>query len=383
MTPGRSIAANRLPTALGSLMDLSARRVEKLRRLFKTEKVDLFLVLSETNVRYLTGFTGEASVLLVSKDRTLLVSDGRFATQLEQECPGLPVHIRPVGQLLYDALGEVVDQFGARRVGYEPSSLTMSHFETLKARAPTVEWASVAGRVEALRSVKDRSEIDAIRQAVDQAERAFAMLRAGLRLEDSEKDAADALEHYLRLCGATSAAFAPIVAVGSRAALPHARPLPGPRMGDSDFVLVDWGASAEGYKSDLTRVMVTGKVTPKFERVYRTVLAAQERGIAALRPGVTAGEVDAAARSVIEEAGYGRYFNHGLGHGLGLEIHENPFFRKDNDAVLKAGMVVTIEPGIYLPDWGGVRIEDDVLITPDGPEVLTRVPKTLESVLLR
>ena len=130
-------------------------------------------------------------------------------------------------------------------------------------------------------------------------------------------------------------------------------------------------------------MLVTGKVTPKFEKVYRTVLAAQERGIAAIRPGVKAGDVDAEARSVIEEAGFGRFFTHGLGHGLGLEIHENPFFRRDNPATLKAGMVVTIEPGIYLPDWGGVRIEDDVLVTPDGPEVLTRVPRSLDAVLLR
>ncbi len=130
-------------------------------------------------------------------------------------------------------------------------------------------------------------------------------------------------------------------------------------------------------------MLVTGKVTPKFEKVYRIVLAAQERGIAALRPGVKAEEVDASARAVIEEAGFGRFFTHGLGHGFGLEIHENPFFRRANEATLKAGMVVTIEPGIYLPDWGGIRIEDDVLITPDGPEVLTRVPKALEATLLR
>ncbi len=155
------------------------------------------------------------------------------------------------------------------------------------------------------------------------------------------------------------------------------------KVGDADFVLVDWGATSGAYKSDLTRVVVTGKVTPKFEKVYRTVLAAQERGIEALRPGARAGDVDAAARSVIEEAGFGRFFNHGLGHGFGLEIHENPFFRRDNSVTLKAGMVVTIEPGIYLPEWGGVRIEDDVLITPDGPEVLTRVPKSLDEIVLR
>ncbi len=364
-------------------MESFARRLEKLRRVFKADRVDALLVVSEPNVRYLTGFTGEASVLLVSKERSLLVSDGRFTAQIQQQCPNQEVHIRPVGQPLFEGVGDVVDRFGARRVGFEASALSVANFETLKDKAKAVEWAPAGGHVEALRAVKDRGEVEAIRQAVGQAERAFAMLRAGLNPGDSEKDAADALEGYLRRCGASAAAFAPIVAVGPRAALPHARPTAGARIEDADFVLIDWGASAGPYKSDLTRVLVTGKVTPKFEKVYRTVLAAQERGIAALRPGAKAGDVDAAARSVIEEAGLGRFFTHGLGHGIGLEIHENPFFRRSNEATLKAGMVVTIEPGIYLPDWGGIRIEDDVLVTPDGPEVLTRVPRSLDEALLR
>jgi Xaa-Pro aminopeptidase len=261
--------------------------------------------------------------------------------------------------------------------------LSVAHFETLKEKAKTVDWVAVSGKVEALRAVKDRTEIDAIRQAVGQAERAFAMLRAGLSFDDSEKELADSLEAYLRKCGASAAAFTPIVAVGPRAALPHARPTVESKVSDSDFLLVDWGASAGPYKSDLTRVLVTGKVTPKLEKVYRTVLKAQEAGIAALKPGAKASEVDAAGRAVIEEAGFSRYFTHGLGHGLGLDIHENPFFRGSNEAILKAGMVVTIEPGIYLPDWGGIRIEDDVLITPDGPEVLSSVPKSLEAMILR
>jgi len=341
------------------------------------------MVTSEPNVRYLTGFTGEASVLLVGEDSELLISDGRFATQLEQECPGLSLHIRPVGQPLFEGVGEVVARFGAGRVGFEPAALSVANFETVKAKAETIEWAGLVGRVEGLRAVKDRAEVEEIRRAIDQAERAFAMLRAGMNLGDSEKELADTLERNLRHCGASAAAFAPILAVGARAALPHARPTREARIGDADFVLVDWGATAGAYRSDLTRVLVTGKVTPKFEKVYRAVLAAQERGIAAMKPGAKAEEVDASARSVIEEAGFGRYFTHGLGHGIGLEIHEDPFFRRHNPATLKAGMVVTVEPGIYLPDWGGVRIEDDVLITADGPEVLSRVPKSLEAALLR
>jgi len=365
------------------VLDLHERRLENFRQAIRDDPVEACLITGDQNVRYLTGFTGGASALLVGTTRTLMISDGRFTTQLAEECAGLDVHVRPLEQVLTDAIGAVLTRFGAARVGYEPSQLTVVQFETIKQAAANVALVGVAGRVEGLRSVKDEGEIEAIRRAIRQAERGFAMLRAGMNQGDSEKDLADALEGYLRHCGAVEAAFAPIVAVGRRAALPHAHPTAEARVGDDDFVLVDWGASAGAYKSDLTRVVITGKVTPKFETVYRTVLAAQARGIEALRPGVKAGDVDAAARAVIDEAGYGRFFNHGLGHGFGLEIHENPFFRRDNPATLKAGMVVTIEPGIYLPDWGGVRIEDDVLITPDGPEVLSRVPKTLDEIVLR
>jgi Xaa-Pro aminopeptidase len=206
------------------------------------------------------------------------------------------------------------------------------------------------------------------------------MVRAGLRDEDSEKDVADALEASLRRCGASASSFPPIVAVGARAALPHARATRTTRIHDADFVLLDWGASGEPYKSDLTRVVVTGNVTSKFEAIYRVVLAAQERAIAAIRPGARAHDIDAEARSVIEAAGFGGFFSHGLGHGIGMEIHEAPRIRKDSRDILEAGNVVTVEPGIYLSEWGGIRIEDDVLVTPDGCEVLSSVPRSIDSV---
>ena len=358
----------------------TAARRETLARRLKSDEVQALLVTNPTNVRYLSGFSGEDAVLLVARDRVLILSDGRFTTQLGLECPEIEARIRPIGELMTETIAKTVAGLGIRRLAFEAPALSVAEFEALRDQLPTVSFRAVIDRVEALREIKDREEVAAIRAAIDQAERAFAMLRNGLRRDESEKDVADALEGYLRRCGATGASFPPIVAVGRRAALPHARPTADARIGDADFVLIDWGATGGPYQSDLTRVLVTGKVTSKFESIYRIVLEAQERGIAAIRPGVEASVVDAAARSVIEDAGFGRFFSHGLGHGLGMDIHEEPRLRKISDTKLMPGMVVTVEPGIYLPDWGGVRIEDDVLVTPDGCEILSGVPKTLDSV---
>lgn len=338
------------------------------------------LVSHPSNVRYLTDFSGEDAVLLVTKDQAAIVSDGRFVTQLEDECPDLEHVIRPIGQTIPEAVAEQARRFGLKWVAFEPAALSVADFEALREKLDVVEARPAEPFVEQLRMIKDREEILAIRRAIDMAERAFVMLRQGLRHGESEKDVADTLESNLRRCGAATASFPPIVAVGPRSALPHARPTTSNAIGDADFVLVDWGACEPPYKSDLTRVLVTGKVTPKFEKVYRTVLAAQARGIAAIRPGVLARDVDAEARSVIEEAGFGRFFRHGLGHGLGLDIHEEPRLRKSTETVLEPGMVITVEPGVYLPGWGGIRIEDDILVTPDGCEVLTTLPTALESV---
>jgi Xaa-Pro aminopeptidase len=232
-----------------------------------------------------------------------------------------------------------------------------------------------------LRQIKDREEVAEIRQAVRYAEKAFAAIRVTLRPEQTEKEIADALDYQLRRFGARGSSFPPIVAAGPRGALPHATPGDEP-VGEQESVLIDWGAAGRLYKSDLTRVLVTGRISPKLRRIYGLVLAAQTQAIAAIGPGVAAQEVDAVARGVIAAAGYGRRFGHGLGHGLGLEVHEAPRLTAASSTVLQAGMVVTVEPGIYLPGWGGVRIEDDVLVTRRGHEVLTTAPKQLEEMIL-
>jgi len=235
--------------------------------------------------------------------------------------------------------------------------------------------------VEHLRQVKDKYELSLIRRAIEIAERSFAVVRAGLRRDQSERQIGDDLEHQIRLFGGDGPAFASIVAVGPRSALPHAK-LTDACVGSGDILLVDWGAQWKLYKSDLTRVLLTGKISTKLRRVYEVVLCAQARAIAAIRPGAATPEVDAAARSALSEAGLNRRFNHGIGHGFGLEIHESPRMSRKNTALLKAGMVVTVEPGVYIPGWGGIRIEDDILVTRNGHEVLTSVPKQFEEVVV-
>ncbi len=360
--------------------DSHARRRESLRRTLGPDNVDALLVNAVANVGYLTGFTGDSSVLILTRDKSILVSDGRYTTQLAEECPDVEHRIRPVAQTLMAAVIEAITLLEISRLGFEANALLVADFETLRQTLPSTTFCGTPARVETLRSVKDAGEIASIRLSISSAERAFSMLRAGIRREESEIDSADALEGYLRRCGSTTAAFPPIVAAGPRSALPHARPSPEVRIGDHDFVLVDWGATVDGYRSDLTRVIVTGKVSPKFEEIYRAVLEAQRRAIASIHPGARARDVDAAARSAIGERGFGDYFLHGLGHGFGLDIHELPRLRPESEDTLAVGMVVTVEPGIYLRDWGGIRIEDDILVTPDGCEVLTTVPRDYDAI---
>jgi Xaa-Pro aminopeptidase len=371
-------------------MSVFLSRRERLWQAATQENLDAVLITSPINVTYLTGFSGEASYLILSRTKTLFVSDGRFTEQIAQECPDLDTYIRPTNQTLAEATIAQLNLMSPRSIGCESGHLTVGDFETLKDGFKTGDWKPVRDRVEMLRLVKDESEIAQIREAVTIAERAFAMFRAMLRPGDTEKESVDALESYIRRAGGKESAFAPIVAVGARAALPHAPA--GPQKVSSDpLLLVDWGAQGAFYKSDLTRVLWTRNnvpfsggagPSPQLQTIYAIVAEAQRRAIAAMRPGASSKSVDQAARGFIAEQGYGEAFNHGLGHGIGLQIHDGPFFRPNMDVPLQAGMVVTCEPGIYIPGWGGVRIEDDILITPDGAEVLTRCPRDLDACVV-
>ncbi len=356
-------------------------RRDKLRGIINSEEVDGLLVSTEKNVSYLTGFTGDSTWLLLTADSELLISDFRYVTQLEEECPGVDLYIRTSKTTLTEALVEKVAERGLKRLGIEGHSMTTEVFNVLDKALESVELASVCWKVEELRAVKDDHEIQEIREAVRLAEKGFAYLQAILTPQVTEQQLAYELEHAVRNFGGDELSFHPIIAVGDRSAMPHYRP--GKlKIADSPILLVDWGAQTHsGYKSDLTRTMLTAAFPdPKFETVYRTVLEAQRLAIEAISPGVSCQKVDTVAREYIQNAGFGEYFDHGLGHGIGLDIHELPRFSQSSNAPLEAGMVVTVEPGIYLAGWGGVRIEDDVLVTECGCEVLSSVPKDWDSV---
>jgi Xaa-Pro aminopeptidase len=360
-------------------MDTFAQRRQKLANILQAEALDALLLTNPLSVSYLTNFSGESSYLILAHDRALLVSDFRFIEQLAEECPELPTHIRPPAQTVTQAAADAVTKLGYRSVGFEAMHVTVGEFAQLQSLAKTVSWKPVKDCVERLRIIKDDTELAAIREAIDFAERAFTVFRTLLRPDDREKDLADALESYVRRVGGQGTSFPSIVAAGERAALPHAPPTDR-AVGSADVLLVDWGASGRFYKSDLTRVLATRRISPKLEEVHTVVLRAQERALGKIRAGVKAHDVDAEARGAIAEAGFGDFFGHGLGHGIGLQIHEAPFMRPESDFVLQAGMVMTVEPGVYLPGWGGVRIEDDVLVTAEGCEILTHLPKRLDSI---
>lgn len=406
-------------------MNYPLQRRQTLAQALKKLSVDAFLVTHPANVTYLTGFTGGDSFYLASAKTGVLVSDTRYEEQIKEECfgiderkdgegpgthypraikpkaggkdEGLEAYIRGHTKTTPEAAAEVLTKSGAKAVAVEGNHLTLGELERYKELAPKVTFVPVEGVVEAQRVIKDPSEIERIREAVRVAERAFRMFVATIRETDTEKDMVDALENFVRRAGGRGTSFPPIVAVGERGALPHAPPTNKP-LGDGSKVLIDWGADLL-YKSDLTRTLRSPfgtaptrrnkyeRVGLDFEKVYSIVLEAQNAALAAIRPGVKAKDVDAAARKVIASAKMkdegirlGDYFTHGLGHGIGLEVHEAPRVRANSEDVLEAGMVITLEPGVYIPGWGGVRIEDDVLITHNGASLLSTLPRELGSL---
>jgi len=342
--------------------------------------LDALLLTDPDNLGYVSGFTGSTAQALVTPDEALFVTDSRYTLRAAAECRAFQIRETSSGSGGYGEALEAIlkERPHLRRLGFEAGHVSVAAWEAFRALAPDVEWVGTQNVVEALRLVKDVGEIARIRRAIAIAEAAFLSVKPRLKPGTREQDFALELEYAMRRGGATGAAFDTIVASGALGAHPHHHAGPRP-LSVGDFVTIDWGATVDGYNSDITRTFAIGAASDKGREVYAVVLEAQQRAIAAIRPGKTGKEIDAVARDFIAGRGYGEAFGHGLGHSLGRSVHDGMGLSARYDKLtLAPGMVMTVEPGIYLENWGGVRVEEDVLVTEEGCEVLTHLPNALE-----
>ena len=350
-------------------------RVERVNERLPEAGVDVMLVTELINVRYLTGYTGSNGIALIGADRAEFVTDFRYVEQAEQEVdPAFGRH--RAAQDLLDAVDEMLPA-GPLRLGFEDAHVSVRAHASLRELLPErVELVGVTDLVESLRAVKEPEEVARIRAATELADTALESLLTEGLAGRSERDLALALELRMRELGASGPSFEPIVAGGPHGALPHAQPRE-ERVERGELVVLDWGARLDGYCSDCTRTVATGEPGEEARAVYDLVLQAQLAGLEEIRSGCGGRELDAIARSAIASGGHGEQFGHGLGHGVGLDVHEAPRLSQRSDDVLAAGNVVTVEPGVYLPGRFGVRIEDLVVVGEEGPDVLTRITKEL------
>ncbi len=347
-------------------------RLTQLRQKLADEQLDAILITSAPNRRYLSGFTGSAGALVISPERAVLATDFRYYEQVEKQAPRF--ELAKITETLSDLLPDVLGELGVRRVGFESEDVTVSLHQKLTEALPEIELAATAGLVEEIRTIKDEGELAELQRAIDFTDAAYTHIAGFMQPGMTERQVAWELESFMREQGAEAVAFV-TVASGPNGAMPHHRPAerviqPG------DPVVMDLGALVGGYHADLTRTVTLGQASKLYRDVYEIVLRAQQAALQGIRPGMTSLQADALARDIIEEAGYGDQFGHGLGHGVGLIIHEPPFIgRRFGETMLHAGMVFSVEPGIYLPGQFGVRIEDLVLLREDGPQALSHAAK--------
>ncbi len=352
-----------------------------MRRRLRGWGADALLVTNRKDIRYLTGFIGDDSWAVVPAGRgaVTVISDLRFQQQIQREAPHVAVRMRRAG--LSVELAQWVKRAGCQRIAIQRDWVTLAQHKALVKQVGAKRLKPVDDGLLQQRAVKTPDELWAIRRALKIQQEAFKRMVQWIKPGISEQAVAAYLEYQMRLLGADGCSFPSIVAVGSNAALPHA--IPGARKVKRGLiVLVDWGARYKGYCGDLTRVICIGQMPKRMQRVYQVVLEAQRAAIDAIKPGVALKAIDAVARGVIEQAGYGDRFGHSLGHGLGLNVHEQPVLSAKAKGVLEPGQVVTVEPGVYLPGVGGVRIEDDVLVTDRGRRVLSDLPTDLGSTMI-
>ena len=345
------------------------KRLCVLRQAMRKASLDSFLVTSATNVSYLSGFRGTDAVVLITPDKGYFLTDSRYIEEAKKEISG-NLNVRLVKESIFTSVNDIVTSQKLKNLGFESMDLPYGVANRLKILLSKIEFTPVKNLVESLRSIKDAGEIERIRKAVKLAKEVFERAAGSVRPGASEEFIKRKIELDLVSKG-SSCAFESIIASGENSSKPHARATDRP-FKNNDFVMIDMGAKVDGYNSDLTRTVVLGKVQAKFRKIYKTVGQAQLKAIARITSGAKASDIDKAGRDHIKKSGFGKYFSHSLGHGVGMSVHEEPSISPSSKTILAEGMIFTVEPAIYIPGFGGVRIEDMVLVTKSGCEILTR-----------
>ena len=355
-------------------------RLKALRGAMKQHRIGAYLVTKHMDLFYLTGFTGEDSAGLFTPTRVHLLSDGRFEEAIRQECPWVTTTLRK--GTLNQEIAKVCKALKLRSIAVQPDRVTLADVDEIGALNKTLKLRKAPDLTGQMRRLKDEVELRAMRKAIRVAEDAFVATVASIRTGQTELEMAARIEFEMKQRGASGPSFPTICAEGANAALPHAH-AGRRRVREGSAILFDWGARVGMYCSDLTRMVFIGRVRARLAHIYNIVLEAQQRSIRACVVGARMCDVDQVARSHIDACGFGEQFNHSLGHGLGLDVHEPPMVSWRSREAMAAGMLVTVEPGIYVPRVGGVRIEDDVLVTEGRPRVLSRLPRTLDAAMVR
>lgn len=349
-------------------------RLKNLQERMAKQHLDAILLTSPYNRRYISGFTGSAGYLLVTGNKNRLITDFRYIDQATEQSPHFEV-VKYQGDML-EEVGKQLAELKIHKIGFEKQYVSYSLYQGLSNISDQIEWIGIAGIVEEMRMIKTPDEISVIKQACEIADRSFQHILSFIKPGVAEKDVALELEFHMRKQGATATSFETIVASGPRSALPHGVASE-KVIAQGELVTLDFGAYYQGYVSDITRTVAVGEPSQQLKQLYQIVLEAQLAGVTHIKAGLTGKEADAIARDIITAAGFGDKFGHSTGHGIGLEVHEGPGLSSKSDVILKPGMVVTVEPGIYISQLGGVRIEDDVVITENGCEIITQSTKEL------
>lgn len=349
---------------------------EKLEKILHDKKADAILVSDGYNMHYISGFRGATGYLYLTGQRKVLMTDSRYTTQASEETEGYEILEAGGGTGYAELLGKQLAKDHIRAICYEDNQMICADFHKLREACGKAEWVPLGDSLNSLRMVKTEVELAKIANAQSIADKAFSYILDEIKPGVTELAIAAKLEYFMKEQGASGTSFDTIVASGLHSAMPHAIPSE-KKIREGDFVTMDFGCIWDGYCSDMTRTVVVGKASEKQKEIYSIVLEAQRAALHVIRAGLTGAQVDKAARDLIAGAGYGEYFGHGLGHGVGLFIHEEPRLSPNCHTKLEKGMIQTVEPGIYLPEFGGVRIEDMVVITEDGCRNFTQSPKEL------